>query len=56
MIILFSFLISFVYAGMEVQYIRNYDGDTITFNIGKLRILGIDTPELNSKKPCESDI
>ena len=45
----------------DVEYIRNYDGDTVTFNIkdlhpliGKginIRIAGIDTPEIRTK--CE---
>lgn len=46
-----------------VKYIKNYDGDTVTIEIpsvhpliGKnisVRIVGIDTPEKNGKKPCE---
>ncbi len=46
-----------------VEYVRNYDGDTITFNIkgvhpiiGKnisLRVLGVDTPEIKGKSSCE---
>ena len=46
-----------------VQYIKNYDGDTITFYIphvhpiiGKeirVRLLNIDTPEMNAKNSCE---
>lgn len=48
-----------------VQYLRNYDGDTVTFSIPdvhpllgqniSVRILGVDTPEKNGKKPCERD-
>ena len=48
-----------------VKYLRNYDGDTITFNIpgvhallGKeisVRVLGIDTPEKTGTKPCEKE-
>jgi endonuclease YncB( thermonuclease family) len=48
-----------------VQYIRNYDGDTITFNIknvhpiiGKkisVRLNGIDTPEVKTKDRCEKE-
>ena len=44
-----------------VRYVRNYDGDTITFDIDGLhsivgknisvRVLGIDTPEIRGKKP-----
>lgn len=47
------FLISFTWAQTEVKYRYNYDGDTITFDKGKVRVLGVDTPELNSNKPCE---
>ena len=46
-----------------VQYIKNYDGDTVTFNIprvhpliGKkinIRVFGVDTPEIKSKSKCE---
>ena len=46
-----------------VQYVKNYDGDTITFNIPGVhpffgenigvRLKGIDTPEMRGKKPCE---
>lgn len=46
-----------------VKYIKNYDGDTIAFNIpnvhpliGKnisIRLSGIDTPEIKSKNLCE---
>ncbi|MCB0389977.1 MAG: thermonuclease family protein [Bdellovibrionales bacterium] len=46
-----------------VNFIENYDGDTITVNIprvhhffGKkvpIRVFGIDTPEKKSKDPCE---
>lgn len=46
-----------------VQYVRNYDADTITFEIpsvhpllGKkinVRVLGVDTPEIRTKDPCE---
>lgn len=46
-----------------VQYIRNYDGDTATFNIPKLhplfgkeisvRVSGIDTPEIRTQNKCE---
>lgn len=47
-----------------VEYVRNYDGDTITVNIpglhpliGKnigIRVAGIDTPEIKGKTKCES--
>ena len=46
-----------------VKYIRNYDADTITFDIpgvhsliGKnisVRVRHVDTPEINGKLPCE---
>ncbi len=46
-----------------VKYIRNYDGDTITFDIpgvhpliGKnmaIRVNGLDTPEMRGKDTCE---
>ncbi len=49
------------YGDKTCQFVRNYDGDTLTVNIpgypdiiGKgvgIRIAGIDTPELRSKKP-----
>lgn len=55
MIALLFFALS-AYAQTEVQYIRNYDGDTITFNVGKVRVLGVDTGELKSKKPCEREM
>ena len=48
-----------------VKYIRNYDADTITFNIpnvhpliGKhisVRVRHVDTPEIKGKLPCEKD-
>ena len=46
-----------------VKYVRNYDGDTITFNIPKIhpiigkkmpiRLKSVDTPEMNGKSECE---
>lgn len=46
-----------------VKYIYNYDADTITFDIpgvhpllgkrAKIRVFGIDTPELKTKDACE---
>jgi micrococcal nuclease len=48
-----------------VKFIKNYDGDTVTFEIpnvhpiiGKnisIRISGIDTPEMKTKNPCEKN-
>ena len=48
-----------------VEYVRNSDGDTVTFNIpnvhpiiGKeinIRVLGIDTPEIRSANTCEKE-
>lgn len=47
----------------DVEYLKNYDGDTFTVNIkgvpdvfGKeisVRIRGVDTPELNASRKCE---
>ena len=49
-----------------VEYVDNYDGDTLTFNIpkvhpllghhAKIRIAGINTAEMRSLDPCERDI
>lgn len=49
-----------------VEYVTNYDGDTITFNIpgvhpliGKrvnIRLRGVDTPEMRSDDPCEKKL
>lgn len=49
-----------------VEYVKNYDADTITFNIpsthpllGKkmnVRVYGIDTPELRTKNKCEKEV
>lgn len=46
-----------------VEYVRNYDGDTITFNINGvhpligdhigIRVNGVDTPEIKGKTECE---
>lgn len=48
-----------------VEFVDNYDGDTLTVNIPRLhhffgkkipiRIRGIDTPERNSDNPCEKE-
>ncbi len=48
-----------------VRYLRNYDADTITFEIAgvhpllgreiPIRVLGVDTPEMKGKSPCEKD-
>lgn len=48
-----------------VEYIKNYDGDTVTFNIpnthpllGKkisVRVLGVDTAEIKGKGKCEKE-
>jgi len=47
----------------NVEYIRNYDGDTVTVNIKNvhpllgefisIRVKGIDTPEIKGKSACE---
>ncbi len=49
-----------------VKYIKNYDADTVTFNIpnihpliGKkinIRVSGVDTPEIRTKNKCEKEI
>ena len=48
-----------------VKYVKNYDADTVTFNIpglhpllGKkinIRVNGVDTPEIRTKNQCEKD-
>lgn len=48
-----------------VEYVRNYDADTITFNIPNvhpligekisIRVAGVDAPEMNSKSTCEKE-
>lgn len=48
-----------------VSYVKNYDADTITFNIGGLhpiigknisiRVKGVDAPEIRSKNHCEKN-
>jgi endonuclease YncB( thermonuclease family) len=48
-----------------VKYIKNYDADTVTFNIpnihpliGKrinIRVSGVDTPEIRTKNKCEKE-
>jgi micrococcal nuclease len=68
LILLFLLLPSYSFAKSfgdyeEAVYVRNYDGDTITFNlpglhpiIGKkinIRVNGIDTPEIKGK--CEKE-
>lgn len=47
-----------------VEYVKNYDGDTLTINIGEVhplfgeqmsvRVAGIDTPEMKSDDSCEA--
>ncbi len=49
-----------------VEYVGNYDADTITFNIhslhpffgknAQIRVEGIDTPELRTKNECEKKL
>jgi micrococcal nuclease len=49
-----------------VKYLRNYDGDTISFNISNVhpligenisvRVRGIDTPEIKTKNSCEKEM
>lgn len=48
-----------------VEYVKNYDADTVTFNIKgvhpligekiSVRVNGIDTPEIKGHQPCEKD-
>lgn len=48
-----------------VKYIKNYDADTVTFNIpevhpllGKnisVRVEGVDTPEIRTRNKCEKE-
>lgn len=48
-----------------VKYLKNYDGDTISFNIDNVpkilgsnisvRVRGVDTPEIKGKLPCEKE-
>ena len=48
-----------------VKYIKNYDADTITFNIPEVhpllgdkisvRVSGLDTPEIKGQLPCEKE-
>lgn len=48
-----------------VKYVRNYDADTITFNIPNVhpligekisvRVRHVDTPEIKGKLPCEKE-
>lgn len=52
---IFLLWISLAFADTEVKYLYNYDGDTITFDFGKVRVLGIDSGELKSNKPCERE-
>jgi len=50
----------------NAQYVRNYDGDTVTFNIPNIhpvlgekvsiRVRGIDTPEIRGKCQKEKDL
>ena len=49
-----------------VKYVKNYDGDTIVFNIPNVpsiigdrisvRVRGIDTPEIRTKNKCEKNL
>jgi micrococcal nuclease len=48
-----------------VKYIKNYDGDTLTVDIpnlhsffgrnAKVRVRGMDTPEIHGHQPCERE-
>lgn len=49
-----------------VEYVKNYDADTITFNIPgvhsiigekiNIRVSGVDTPEIRTKNSCEKKL
>lgn len=73
-LIVIVFLWSLVFADSEqcqhsskafrcVEYVKNYDADTITFNIPNvhplfgrkinIRVSGVDTPEIRTKYSCE---
>ena len=66
LIIIVLFFVSAIALGSDfedVEYLKNYDGDTFTVNIKDLpdvfgkeisvRIRGVDTPELNAERKCE---
>jgi endonuclease YncB( thermonuclease family) len=66
LIIFTLFFVSAIALGSDfedVEYVKNYDGDTLTVNIkglpdvfGKeipVRIRGVDTPEMNASRKCE---
>jgi endonuclease YncB( thermonuclease family) len=48
-----------------VEYVKNYDADTVTFQIPNvhpllgnkinIRVLGVDTPEIRTKNKCEKE-
>lgn len=48
-----------------VKYVKNYDADTVTFNIPNIhpligemvniRVRGVDTPEIKTKNQCEKE-
>lgn len=56
----------FAYEFNRVYYLKNYDGDTVTVEIEgvhpligheiKIRVKGIDTPEIRARKSCEREI
>ncbi len=73
-LLIYFFLNSLVYADncnhdaqtfRCVKYVRNYDADTITFNIPNVhplignkipvRVRSVDTPEIKGKLPCEKE-
>lgn len=49
-----------------VEYMDNYDGDTVKFNISKvhpligknisIRVNGVDTPEIKTRNDCEKEL
>ena len=70
-VILFILSVQYTFASCEhdannfrcVEFVKNYDADTVTFNINgihpllgnkiNVRVLGVDTPELRTSNQCE---
>ena len=50
----------------SVEYLKNYDGDTVTVNLKghhplfgeaiSIRVLGVDTPDRRTKNKCEKTL
>lgn len=69
LLLIFTLLLStnaYGYDFKKVQYLSNYDADTVKFNIKNthpllgnkmnVRVYGIDTPELRTKNKCEKKL